>query len=769
MPRYDLKNLSSQDFEELVRDLLQAEWKVRLEAFKSGRDKGIDLRYAPAGNGTIIIQCKHYVGSGYSKLLSKLATEELPKIELLKPSRYIVVTSVALSPGNKNEIVAALSPFVVSASDIVSAGDLEGLLSKHPAVERSNFKLWLTSTNVIERVLHNAEICQTEFEIARIQRKVPLFVQGEAFPRAMALLEEGRVVLISGAPGIGKTTLAEMILYSHLEQGYEPVVIKEDIAEGKKFFRPDAKRIFYYDDFLGQFFLGDRGEYFGRNQDLAVVDFMEMVRGSANSRFILTTREHLLKSALLLSERLARSAIVEQRCLLELRDYSYAHKARILYNHLYFSGLPQAYKDVVLADDFFLKIIGHKHFNPRLIEWLSTDLRQRDVPSAEYQKYISRLLDSPHEIWMHAYRNQISDAARHILLSFYTLGEYVDIVDLEPTFRALHRHRAEKYHLSIGSNDFRDALQELDGAFLTYSSGHASYLNPSIREFVSSVVSEERDTAEDLLSAAIRFKQVTNVWRLAVARPGSVLASFLEQNPSKMIGVLTLLLFGPSIRWTKTPSGLRGYAVDMGEESRIEFLMELAEHLHSSDVCTRISEAVERLVAHWEGHVPYFHGVFRLLDGAPEHKWFMGTSGKTIVRRLLDGLLEHLHFAGASDWLELSDLPSKAVGWSPIDQSKLDAGFKRYEKDGVSDERRERTTEDEMSGLLESLTELAKKTNANFSYDINLLSESIAEGEERATSSAGGARYSAEVTITPAATDEDVRQMFSTLRDKSSD
>jgi hypothetical protein len=46
MPRYDLKQLSSRDFEELARDLLQAEWNVSLEAFKAGRDKGIDLRVA---------------------------------------------------------------------------------------------------------------------------------------------------------------------------------------------------------------------------------------------------------------------------------------------------------------------------------------------------------------------------------------------------------------------------------------------------------------------------------------------------------------------------------------------------------------------------------------------------------------------------------------------------------------------------------------------------------------------------------------------------
>jgi hypothetical protein len=50
--RYTFTFLSPQDFEELVRDLLQVEWNVAIEAFKTGRDGGIDLRYASAHDGT---------------------------------------------------------------------------------------------------------------------------------------------------------------------------------------------------------------------------------------------------------------------------------------------------------------------------------------------------------------------------------------------------------------------------------------------------------------------------------------------------------------------------------------------------------------------------------------------------------------------------------------------------------------------------------------------------------------------------------------------
>jgi hypothetical protein len=126
---------------------------------RSERDKGIDLRYTTITGSTIIVQCKHYVGSTLSTLLSHLKKIELPKIKRLSPARYVLVTSVSLSPDNKTKIRNALQPYVHSDSDVLGAGDLDGLLSKHTEIERDNFKLWMTNTNVIDRVLHNAKIC----------------------------------------------------------------------------------------------------------------------------------------------------------------------------------------------------------------------------------------------------------------------------------------------------------------------------------------------------------------------------------------------------------------------------------------------------------------------------------------------------------------------------------------------------------------------------------------------------------------------------------
>ncbi|HEX2955523.1 MAG TPA: hypothetical protein VHO70_01755 [Chitinispirillaceae bacterium] len=42
------------DFELLVRDLLQKEFSLTFETFKSGKDQGIDIRFLPAKGIDII-------------------------------------------------------------------------------------------------------------------------------------------------------------------------------------------------------------------------------------------------------------------------------------------------------------------------------------------------------------------------------------------------------------------------------------------------------------------------------------------------------------------------------------------------------------------------------------------------------------------------------------------------------------------------------------------------------------------------------------------
>ena len=101
MTTYNFSEISDFEFEELCRDLLQAELGLSLELFAPGPDGGIDIRYL-GRNGTedhaIVGQCKRWAEDSYASLLRHLTREELPKINKLAPQRYILMTSVKLTP-----------------------------------------------------------------------------------------------------------------------------------------------------------------------------------------------------------------------------------------------------------------------------------------------------------------------------------------------------------------------------------------------------------------------------------------------------------------------------------------------------------------------------------------------------------------------------------------------------------------------------------------------------------------------------------------------
>ena len=303
VPAYTFESLSHYDFELVVRDLLQDDLGLRLESFATGRDEGIDFRYAQRlDDPGLIVQAKHYLRSGFNKLLSDISSAEVRKVRLLSPRRYILATSVSLTPDRKRQLADALHPFVISFEDILGTEDLNNLLARHPSVERDHFKLWLTSTAVLEKVLHHDIYMRSTTLRDALIHKLRVYVPNRSFPTADALLEEHHVCIIAGMPGIGKSMLAEMLLVAHMSRGFEPVVVSEDISEAYAVATSEPQ-IFYYDDFLGQTSSLDK---FGKNEDARLMDFMLFVARTSNKRFVLTTREYILAQAGFRYERLAQ-------------------------------------------------------------------------------------------------------------------------------------------------------------------------------------------------------------------------------------------------------------------------------------------------------------------------------------------------------------------------------------------------------------------------------------------------------------------------------
>ncbi|MDX8450859.1 MULTISPECIES: restriction endonuclease [Mesorhizobium] len=765
MVTYNFSRLSPYDFEELVGDLLSACWGETLERFTAGRDGGIDLRCFKSGVQTIV-QCKHYPGTGFRKLLSTFKREELPRLRKLNPERYVLVTSVGLTPGNKDELRKCAAPYIGSTTDVIGRTELNALLREHPKVEADNFKLWFTSAAVMKRVLHNAERCQTEFEIERVTASLPMFVQSRALPRARSILEGSRIVIISGAPGIGKTTLADMLLYAHLDQGYEPVVIQNSIEEARRLFDRNQKQIFYFDDFLGETFLND-GRVYEKNQDAALVNFMEAVKRTKHSRFILTTREHILRNAVAASERLSSSEILHSRCILELGDYSRRQKARILYNHLFFGDLPAEYKRELLKDDFFLDIVNHKNFTPRLVSWLAGYARVRQVPIEGYRSHVRALLDSPEAIWRYAFEHQISDAARSLLLTLASLGRHVDPLDLRPAWDGIHGHNSRKYNFRTGAHEFRRSIQELEGSFISIGPYGIDFLNPSIRDFMNLLLSGDDDYADDVIAGAIRFRQLQELRDFAVERNAPQLLAKVSSENERYLAALSRTISSQHLRWTKTVVGRQGTLVDLTPEHRLSWLLRWADESRNAKVWQLATSAFQFLQSEQNGvtDINAIIGVLEVLDGAP---WARAHGGEGMRRALLDRILECLQFARYYEWDRLLGYAEKSPAWSGPDEAAVSAALVQYRDGGAFDEVSDCSGETELSELKDGLEDLAKKYGLSFYAPLSQINDLLAEfdqlddeRDDRGFGFNGGSSLS-ELLEFPA-TDDELRDMFRSL------
>lgn len=545
MPDYDFTAcLSPIDFELLVKDLLEAEMGIQFENFRDGKDKGIDLRHAPQkGDKATIVQCKRYGAKDFSNLKSKLKNEELKKIKKLKPGKYILATSVSLSPTQVDDLKLLLSPFVQSTSDIYGRERLNSLIRKHSDVERRHNKLWIGSTAIMEELLHSGIHVISREEVKAALASAKLYVKNESFDEALEILSSHRVCIISGIPGIGKTTLARMLLLYFKEVGYEIVKIDDDVSEVRGLNFHAKPKFYYYDDFLGQTSLSSK---FNKNEDKRLLAFMDQISKSENSVFVLTTREYILKQAGMIYEPFDKARLDANKCIVDLEKYSRRIRAQILYNHLFFSDLGGGYVEVLVASGKYKDIVDHPNYSPRLIQYLTSMDWVADVGTSGYvSKFLSNL-DNPVLLWEHAFERQIQRASQDLLLVMASLPARAEVRDLETAFEAFRVVRSKMFGEVRSPAEFKDALRELDGTFLAIQKVEGGLLvlfhNPSIRDFIEPRVLEDQ-VFTHLLNGAVFFEQL-DWWFECAVEAAEQAESALSAEKCDELERMMIALFG---------------------------------------------------------------------------------------------------------------------------------------------------------------------------------------------------------------------------------
>lgn len=506
-------------FQDFCRDLLCRHLGTQVEAFPAGPDGGVDGR---AHNGATIIQCKRYTADK-SKLYSALK-EEARKERVQEAERYILLTTLPLTPADKDKI-RALLPNIRSVEDVLGNDDIEGLVARYPDIRKLYPQLWLGDEDRQRQLLREeldkgADLLSLSewekmVEALRYVAKPPLA------PKALSILREKHVLIITGKPGIGKTTLAYYLIW-HLvrELEYTFVYVSSDIDAAFQKFDEKKKQIFLYDDFLGANFM----KYgFEKNEDKRLPLFLNKVAKSPGKLAIFTTREFIFRQALSLSEHFRENHDELSKILLEIKANENAYKAQILYNHLWVQQIPYTHIERLFTDKRgelwgtdcpLVRIIEHEHFNPRIIA--SALAAAQGLPCEDaFPPFILGALDNPYALYETAFTKQLSELEKRILLVLGLFPSRVEVSRLEAAVLAPFRDHELPFE-----ETYSEALNVLVGDFLISSAygprGEQlaiDFTNPGVRDFINTYYAKNITILRKLIGSALYAEQLISVYR----------------------------------------------------------------------------------------------------------------------------------------------------------------------------------------------------------------------------------------------------------------
>lgn len=546
----DFAELSDYDFEQVIAELLGAEWGVRVEFFPRGRDGGVDLRVlGPTSepltlppSAELVVQCKHMPGAVIAQLRGYLRAEASREI-VSEAYRYVLVTSTRLTRANKKEIVVIFSERL-SEADIFGRDDIDALLRRHPDVVRANMKLWLASGSALQAFLNQVEHIRSSVLQAELQRLKSRLVQTSVVTQAHRMLQRFGVCVLAGAPGVGKTTTARILLLLYLSEGWRPVVAISDVRELETQLLPGIRQILFFDDFLGVFALDAK---LAKGDDAALVRLIHLIESDPDKVFVLTTREYILRQAQQTYEKLSDEAFSIMKLTIKVEELSSSERAHILYNQLYYSPLRPAAAAASDGPRRYMELIRHRNYNPRLIEAAiaaaARDLGlrpDRQSPSgsaavpgslatkepgtsptrttvdqqADVPALLQRALDNPAQLWEHVLLYQLNQLQRDILITRLSLGS--DPVRLADLRRAVSGFAdaagREATQLAVDT-----ALAVLDGDLLTVTRETASArqsvvsgLHPGVTDALIALLHRYPDYLDAVLTSASGFEQV--IW-----------------------------------------------------------------------------------------------------------------------------------------------------------------------------------------------------------------------------------------------------------------
>lgn len=504
-------NLNDMEFEELCKDVMSKKLNVQLRIFGKGRDGGIDLTDDTQTNN-IVVQVKHYVESSTTQLVSNIK-KELDKVNKLKPNQYYICCSKELTANNIKEIYKTFSKYMESDKNIVTIKEIQDFLVEEENIDilKKHYKLWISPTTILKD-MHTQHISiDSKVLLKDIEKKIKYFVPTKAYTEALKYLENNKTIFLTGEPGVGKTITSEMLTLHFAKLGYRIryTTSVTDISGLKKSLtdNTDVKEVVLLDDCFGQAYFEMK-----QTQTTELVSLIKYIDALSNKKLILNSRVTIYQEALQSSSELVESFY--NGCLklsvIYMNKISIIDKAKILYNHLFFNEINKEYLKELIKYKNYYKIIKHKNYNPRIIEFISKKINLKDIQAVEYFEFIMEKLNNPNAIWENEYTKNLETVDRILLTTIYSLTN--TIMDYEYIKKIFEIRIKTMNTIDKTLNNFEESLLRLQDSFIQIIDNDnektLGMINPSINDYLDNRRKSSNIEYDEIINNSVSVYQL---------------------------------------------------------------------------------------------------------------------------------------------------------------------------------------------------------------------------------------------------------------------
>lgn len=283
--------LSWNEFQSLACEVIAVREHLHLQTFSDGADGGVDgLWFDELQN--IVVQVKRY--KEFKTLYRQLKNSELPKVQRLRPNRYILVVSLSLTKSQADQIYQLFDGYIQESQDLLAQNELNTLLAQpeYRHIEKEYVKLWFTGWEMMKTLLQPASHNRNTNAYRNALNAGQTFVQTRTYNQALAKLEAHHSLLISGEPGMGKTTLAYLLALSFLEDdGPSGFIWADSLEDIDSQWEDGRKQAFILDDFWGSNFYQENKRKASRRLE----DLILRLGQAPDKRLIITSREYIVQ------------------------------------------------------------------------------------------------------------------------------------------------------------------------------------------------------------------------------------------------------------------------------------------------------------------------------------------------------------------------------------------------------------------------------------------------------------------------------------------